>query len=350
MRGPAQADRSLSAPAGAEPEIRRDGPDGGVVRGQVQVGLHRHVLTDLNPRAAALLDHLLRERCHLGRVQSARSSSVIETERTLAVAVLCVEAAKTGARRLDARRSWIECRIDSVLCGKSWRTRAAATRNRRASLRRRSFAQRKEKGQTVNKQNTASPAQATAICATPNFFLRGGGSSALGPRLCPQRGPAAGRYCPCPSTPQDTDGLRRSLAIIRGLRVDPGAARWWKGARAGQRVDRRGSYASVGPGWKIQEVSRVGAQGVTSKSKLLAREIPRVCKNIVGRFRGGINGRRVAAAPLRRCRRQSRCVGELLPWWPPGPGRVVSQQRSRVVSGRWQGRFAGRGRCISLAS
>ena len=30
-----------------------------------------------------------------------------------------------------------------------------------------------------------------------------------------------------------------------GLRADPGAARWLKGARAGQRVDRRGSYASV---------------------------------------------------------------------------------------------------------
>ena len=34
---------------------------------------------------------------------------------------------------------------------------------------------------------------------------------------------------------------------------------------------------SSGPGWEIQEVSRVGAQGVTSKSKLLAREMPRVC-------------------------------------------------------------------------
>ena len=34
---------------------------------------------------------------------------------------------------------------------------------------------------------------------------------------------------------------------------------------------------SPGPGWKIQEVSRLGAQGVTSKSKLLAREMPRVC-------------------------------------------------------------------------
>ena len=32
-----------------------------------------------------------------------------------------------------------------------------------------------------------------------------------------------------------------------------------------------------GPVCEIQEVSRVGAQGVTSKSKLLAREMPRVC-------------------------------------------------------------------------
>ena len=31
----------------------------------------------------------------------------------------------------------------------------------------------------------------------------------------------------------------------------------------------------MGAGWEIQEVSRVGAQGVTSKSKLLAREMPR---------------------------------------------------------------------------
>ena len=59
-----------------------------------------------------------------------------------------------------------------------------------------------------------------------------------------------------------------------GLRVDSGVARSRKGARAGQRVDRRGSYASVGQEWKIQEVSRVGAQGVTSKSKRLAREMP----------------------------------------------------------------------------
>ena len=58
-----------------------------------------------------------------------------------------------------------------------------------------------------------------------------------------------------------------------GLRVDSGVARWLKGARARQRVDRSGSYASSGPGWKMQEVSRVGAQEVTSKSKLLAREV-----------------------------------------------------------------------------
>ena len=31
---------------------------------------------------------------------------------------------------------------------------------------------------------------------------------------------------------------------------------------------------SSGPEWKMQEVSRVGAQGLTSKSKLLAREMP----------------------------------------------------------------------------
>ena len=61
-----------------------------------------------------------------------------------------------------------------------------------------------------------------------------------------------------------------------GLRADPGAARWLKGARAGRWVDRRGSYASVRPEWKMQEVSRVGAQGVTSKSKLQARQMPRV--------------------------------------------------------------------------
>ena len=60
----------------------------------------------------------------------------------------------------------------------------------------------------------------------------------------------------------------------------------WKGAQAGQRADRRGSYASAGSGWKIQEVSRVGAQSVTSKSKLLAREMPRVCSSMQQRAPG----------------------------------------------------------------
>ena len=64
-------------------------------------------------------------------------------------------------------------------------------------------------------------------------------------------------------------------AAFRRRHVATGAmeacvARSRKGARAGQRVDRRGSYASARPGWEIQEVSRGGAQGVTSKSKLLA--------------------------------------------------------------------------------
>ena len=72
-------------------------------------------------------------------------------------------------------------------------------------------------------------------------------------------------------------GLAMPRLHTGGLLADSGAAPRRKGARAGQRVDRRGSYASVGPGWKIQEASRVGAQGVTSKSKLLAREMPRVC-------------------------------------------------------------------------
>ena len=34
---------------------------------------------------------------------------------------------------------------------------------------------------------------------------------------------------------------------------------------------------SSGPIGEIQEVSRVGAQGVASKAKLLAREMPRLC-------------------------------------------------------------------------
>ena len=45
-------------------------------------------------------------------------------------------------------------------------------------------------------------------------------------------------------------------------------------AGPGSKVDA--PELSSGPGWEIQEVSRLGAQGVTSKSKLLARGMPRV--------------------------------------------------------------------------
>ena len=97
-----------------------------------------------------------------------------------------------------------------------------------------------------------------------------------------------------------------------GLWVDSGAARSRKGARAGQRGDRRGSYGSARPGWTIQEVSRVGAQGVTSKSKLLAQEMPDLHTahwRLVGRFRrgevvegcaGGAEGRSKRLICLRR--------------------------------------------------
>ena len=47
--------------------------------------------------------------------------------------------------------------------------------------------------------------------------------------------------------------------------------------RGGGSIEGAHTYASSGPGCEIQEVSRLGAQGVTSKSKLLAREMPRVC-------------------------------------------------------------------------
>ena len=49
-----------------------------------------------------------------------------------------------------------------------------------------------------------------------------------------------------------------AAGVQQRLVGDPGAARSRKGVWVGQRVDRRRSYASVGPGWKIQEVSRVG--------------------------------------------------------------------------------------------
>ena len=106
-----------------------------------------------------------------------------------------------------------------------------------------------------------------------------------------------------------------------GLRVDSGAARWWKGARAGRRVDRRGSYASSGPGWKIQEVSRVGAQGVTSKSKLLAREMPDLHTGGLWVDSGAARWRKGARAGQRVDRRGSYAFA--------GPGWKI-QEVSRV--------------------
>eukprot|EP01045_Picozoa_sp_COSAG04_P013587 COSAG04_NODE_971_length_9098_cov_6.273253_6_plen_498_part_00 len=77
-------------------------------------------------------------------------------------------------------------------------------------------------------------------------------------------------------------------------------------AGRGSKVDA--PEASSGPGWKIQEVSRAGAQGVTSKSKLLTREMPRVsakaCWSIPGLFD--------AAKLLCVARGQSRCAGARL--------------------------------------
>ena len=61
------------------------------------------------------------------------------------------------------------------------------------------------------------------------------------------------------------------------LRADSGEDCRRKGGCAGPGGKVDAPELSSGPGWEIQEVSRVGAQGVTSKSKLLAREMPRVC-------------------------------------------------------------------------
>ena len=54
---------------------------------------------------------------------------------------------------------------------------------------------------------------------------------------------------------------------------------------------------SSGPGWEIQEVSRVGAQGVASKSKLLARQMLRVCS------------RGLRTDSEEDCRRKGGCAG-----------------------------------------
>ena len=76
---------------------------------------------------------------------------------------------------------------------------------------------------------------------------------------------------------------------------------------------------SSGPEWKIQEVSRVGAQGVTSKSKLLAREMPdlhtgglRVDSGVARSRKGARPGRRNRSSSRLRSLGPSRCAGALL--------------------------------------
>jgi len=73
------------------------------------------------------------------------------------------------------------------------------------------------------------------------------------------------------SGPGNAASVRRRLAgrFVGKFEAEGGCA------GPGGKVDA--PELSSGPGWEIQEVSRVGAQGVTSKSKLLAREMPRVC-------------------------------------------------------------------------
>ena len=61
-------------------------------------------------------------------------------------------------------------------------------------------------------------------------------------------------------------------------------------AGPGSKVDA--PEAAAGPGWEIQEVSRVGAQSVTSKSKLLARECRECAAEACGAVRGKIVGGR----------------------------------------------------------
>ena len=71
-----------------------------------------------------------------------------------------------------------------------------------------------------------------------------------------------------------------------GLRADSGEDCRRKGGCAGPGGKVDTPELSSGPVWEIQEVTRVGAQGVTSKSKLLAREMPRVCSRGLRVFRG----------------------------------------------------------------
>ena len=121
-------------------------------------------------------------------------------------------------------------------------------------------------------------------------------------------------------------------------------------AGPGSKVDA--PELSSGPGWEIQEVSRAGAQRVTSKSKLLALEMPRVCSRGLRVDSGEI----VAEGWLRGARLQSRCAGALLGTRmgdtggksgrrpgrhlqveASGPGNAASVQQRLVCVGRFRG-------------
>ena len=69
----------------------------------------------------------------------------------------------------------------------------------------------------------------------------------------------------------------RQNRVLRRLAGRFGGSLRRQVAARGQRGKVDAPELSSGPGWEIEEVSRVGAQPVTSKSQLLAREMPRVC-------------------------------------------------------------------------
>ena len=108
-------------------------------------------------------------------------------------------------------------------------------------------------------------------------------------------------YSLCETCMRDTGGKSgrrpgRHLQVEASGPRDDTIAQWsqWRLAarfRGGEIAQGRASAAwpqvdapelSLGPGWEIQEVSRVGAQGPTSKSMLLAEEMPRVCSRLAG--------------------------------------------------------------------
>ena len=88
------------------------------------------------------------------------------------------------------------------------------------------------------------------------------------------------------------------MGRFRGGEIAPGrtCAAWAK-------VDA--PELSSGPICEIQEVSRVGAQGVTSKSKLLAREMPDLHTGGLRVDTGAARSRKGARAELRVDRRGS---------------------------------------------